>query len=115
MSKKKKSESSMSTQSAKRKTRNDQPKQLEREILLIEQGPEEIVSSHSSSRLADLYKTDEFANDWANQVSFHVAMNLLHLRRHRGLSQEKLAELAKTSQSAIARIESDAGNITLDT
>ena len=75
----------------------------------------EIVSRPSSSRLTDLYKTKEFANEWANDVRFHVGQNILHLRKYRGMSQAKLAAAAGTSQSAIARIENGYENVTLDT
>lgn len=50
-----------------------------------------------------------------NDVRFHVARNILHLRRYRELSQKALAELMGTSQSAVARIEGGSENITLDT
>jgi transcriptional regulator with XRE-family HTH domain len=65
--------------------------------------------------LADLYKTDEFRNEWANDVKFHVARNVLYLRRYRKMSQGSVAAAMGTSQSAIARIESAQENITLDT
>ena len=69
----------------------------------------------SSSPLAELYRSDEFINESANDVRFHVAMNLLHLRRYRKMSQAHVARLVGTSQSAIARIESGQENITLGT
>jgi transcriptional regulator with XRE-family HTH domain len=65
--------------------------------------------------LAEIYKTEEFKNDWANQVRFHVARNVLHLRRYRRMSQTKVGQTMGTSQSAVARIESGQENITLDT
>jgi Helix-turn-helix len=59
--------------------------------------------------------TGAYAAAWDNDVHFHVAQNLLFLRRYRHTSQVKLAEDVKTSQSAIARIESAQENITLAT
>lgn len=74
-----------------------------------------VLSRPSSSRLTELYKTEAFRNEWANEVKFHIAQNLLHLRRYRGMSQLKLGDKIGTSQSAVARIESGQENITLDT
>lgn len=74
-----------------------------------------MLSRPSSSQLADVYKTDEFLNEWSNDVQFHVARNILHLRRYRGMSQDSVARAMCTSQSAIARIETGQENITLDT
>jgi transcriptional regulator with XRE-family HTH domain len=65
--------------------------------------------------LAEVYETKGFRDEWDNAVRFHVARNLLHLRRYRRLSQQKLAAAIGTSQSAVARIESAQENITLDT
>ena len=78
-------------------------------------GQAEVLSRPSSSRLADTYKTDEFINEWSNNVQFHIARNLLHLRRYRQMSQASVARAMGTSQSAIARIETAQENITLDT
>jgi transcriptional regulator with XRE-family HTH domain len=82
---------------------------------LTKYGQAEVLTRSSSSPLADLYKTQEFRNEWANDVRFHVARNLLHLRRYRQMSQGKVAGAMGSSQSAIARIESAQENITLDT
>jgi transcriptional regulator with XRE-family HTH domain len=75
-------------------------------------GPAEVLSS---SPLAEVYKTEEFKREWANDVRFHVAQNLVHMRRYRKMSQSKLAQAVGTSQSAVARIESGQENITIDT
>jgi transcriptional regulator with XRE-family HTH domain len=77
--------------------------------------PAEVLSRPSNSRLAEVYKTDEFQNEWSNGVRFQVARNLLHLRRFRKMSQDAVASIMGTSQSAIARIESAQENITVDT
>ena len=74
-----------------------------------------MLSRPSSSRLADAYKTEEFLNEWANDVQSHVARNLLHLRKYRRISQASVARAIGTSQPAIARIESGQENITMDT
>lgn len=77
--------------------------------------PAEVLSRPLNSLLAEVYKTEEFKNEWANDVRFHVARNLLHLRRFRKMSQTAVANTVGTSQSAVARIESAQENITLDT
>jgi transcriptional regulator with XRE-family HTH domain len=86
-----------------------------RDALPMRLGQAEVLSRPSSSRLANVYKTDEFLSDWSNDIQFHVARNLLHLRRYRKMSQTSVAQAVGTSQSAIARIESGQENITLDT
>ena len=85
------------------------------EASLIVSDQEEVLSRPSSSRLTDLYATRRFQAEWANEIHFHVARNILHLRRYRGMSQQQVADAAETSQSAIARIESGQENVTLDT
>lgn len=75
----------------------------------------EVLLRSSSSPLAEVYKTEEFKNEWANDIRFHVARNLLHLRRCRNMSQTAVGKAMGTSQSAVARIESAQENITLDT
>ncbi len=75
----------------------------------------EVLSPSSPSPLAKIYSTEGFKNAWANDIRFHVARNILFIRRFRGWSQSKLADASGTSQSAIARIESARENITLDT
>jgi transcriptional regulator with XRE-family HTH domain len=65
--------------------------------------------------LIEIYQAEEFKRAWANDVPYQVAMNILQLRRHREMTQKQVADEAQTSQSAIARIESDGGNIKLAT
>jgi transcriptional regulator with XRE-family HTH domain len=108
-------ESSTSTRSAKRRTGKTPTTPSKRTASLTKYGQAEVLTRSSSSPLADLYKTEEFRNEWANDVRFHVARNLLHLRRYRHMSQDKVAGEMGSSQSAIARIESAQENITLDT
>lgn len=107
--------SSTSMQSAKSKTKKTAPTIATPEVSPRTYDQVEVVSGPSNSRLADLYKTAEFATEWANDVPFHVARNILHLRRHRGWSQSTLAKAVGTSQSAIARMENGHENITMDT
>jgi transcriptional regulator with XRE-family HTH domain len=109
------SASSMSTPSAKRLIRKTQATPVRRGASQTAFGQAEVLSRPSSSPLADIYKTEEFQNEWGNNVRFHVARNLLHLRRYRRMSQSSVAATAGTSQSAIARIESAQENITVDT
>jgi transcriptional regulator with XRE-family HTH domain len=109
------SESSTSTLSVKKRTKKIQTMLAKPGASLTEYGQAAVLSGPSSSRLAEVYKTDEFTNEWANDVQSHVARNILHLRRFRGMSQSAVAQAAGTSQSAVARIESAQENITLDT
>ncbi|MEO8097809.1 MAG: helix-turn-helix transcriptional regulator [Acidobacteriota bacterium] len=68
-----------------------------------------------SSSPSRLYGTEDFKTAWDNDIRFHVARNLVYLRRCRELSQKSVAGGARTSQSAIARIESGQENLTVDT
>lgn len=115
MSEKRISKSSTSLPSAKSRTRKTHKMLSKPEASLTEYGQGEIVSAPSNSRLAEVYNTEEFRNEWANDIRFHIARNLLHLRRFRGLSQQKVAKAVGTSQSAVARAESGQENITADT
>ena len=107
--------SSSSTLSAKRKTKKIQEKPKKLNGSLTKFGPAEVVLRSSSSPLAKVYETDEFKTEWDNSVNFHVARNLLHLRRFRKMSQSAVGKIMGTSQSAVARIESAQENITLAT
>ncbi len=109
------SESSTSMPSVKRRTKKTLATPSEPGASLTKYGQADVLSRPSSSQLADAYETDEFLNEWANDVQFHLARNLLHLRRYRRMSQNSVARAMGTSQSAIARIESGQENITLDT
>ena len=75
----------------------------------------QVLSRSSPSPLAEVYETEQFKNEWANDVRFHVARNLVHLRRYRKMSQDAVGKAVGTSQSAVARIESAQENITVDT
>ena len=77
--------------------------------------PAEVAYGPSNSLLGEVYKTKEFQKEWANDVRFHVARNLLYLRKFRRKSQATVAKAVGTSQSAIARIETAQENATLDT
>lgn len=111
----KKNASSTSTQSARKQTPKNPGRLSKPEESMKASGQAEVVLRRSSSPLAEIYKTEAFKNEWANDVRFHVARNLLHLRRHRHMSQGAVGRAMGTSQSAIARIESAQENITLDT
>jgi len=88
---------------------------LRRDESLTKSDQVEVLSRSSSSPLADVYNTEPFRSEWANEVRFHVARNILHLRRYRKLTQSRVGKAMKTSQSAIARIENAQENITVDT
>src|SRR5688572_2342298 len=109
------SESSTSTRSASKKTEKTRRMASSPSKSLTQYGPTEVLPRPSNSRLAEVYQTEEFKKAWANDVRFHVARNLLYLRRYSGKSQDAVAQAMGTSQSAVARIESGQENITLDT
>lgn len=107
--------SSTSAPSAKSKTPKIHPTAQQPEELSTGSGEAKIVSNPSNSPLASLYQTEAFRDQWNNSIAFHVASNLLFLRRFRGLSQQEVAKKVGTSQPAIARIEGGQENITLET
>lgn len=72
-----------------------------------------VLSSDSSSPLASLFADHDFQLDWDNDLPFKLAEHLIELRRFRGLTQEQLASVLKTSQAQIARLESGEANPTL--
>ena len=77
--------------------------------------PHTPVLPPASPHLTKLYQSPEFQLELDNDVAFHIARNVLRLRRLRGMSQDKVAKEIATSQSALARIESAQENITLST
>jgi transcriptional regulator with XRE-family HTH domain len=105
----------MSTLSVKSKTKKIREIPSTQDLSPTQYGLEVVALRPSNSRKREIYKTAEFQSEWANDIRFHVARNVLHLRRYRGLSQKDVADAMNTSQSAIARIESAQENITLDT
>jgi hypothetical protein len=74
--------------------------QLLRDVVPTQSGKEEVVLRHSHSPLSNLYKTEEFQAAWENDIRFHVARNLVYLRRFRELSQKAVGKAVGTSQSA---------------
>lgn len=115
MSEKRVGDLSMSMPPAKNRTKKIRPAPVKPDESLTGHDPERVRSTPSLSPFANLFSDPRFQKEWANQVRFHVARNLLYLRRYRKMSQATLANKAGTSQSAIARIESAQENITLDT
>lgn len=65
--------------------------------------------------MTDLARQPEVRLALDNDALFRVAENLIHLRKHRGLTQQALAERMGTSQAKVARIEGGRENITLKT
>ncbi|HEY8054956.1 MAG TPA: helix-turn-helix transcriptional regulator [Terriglobales bacterium] len=107
--------SSISTQSARKRTKKTHGTQAPQRLGSKEFSPAVVESRNSPSPLLELYRSPEFQLKWDNQVAYHVSDNLLHLRLFRGMSQSEVAEVARTSQSAIARVESGEANVTLGT
>src|SRR5215471_3673415 len=95
-------------------TRDNKMKTQQRSELQSESSGNSLVgaepeseSPHLLSRQAqEAYENPEFKLAWQNQFRFHIARNLIRLRRYQGLSQAQLAKLMKTSQPMIARLES---------
>jgi DNA-binding XRE family transcriptional regulator len=57
--------------------------------------------------LQDELKDPEFKKEFESlEGEFHLAKEVMMLRKARNLSQKQLAEIAGTSQPAIARLES---------
>jgi transcriptional regulator with XRE-family HTH domain len=75
----------------------------------------EAVSTSSDSPLQRLYADPNFQLTWDNDVSYHLAMNVIRLRRLREESQAKVATAMGTSQAKVARIEGGDENVTLRT
>ena len=70
------------------------------------------VESELTKRLHD---DAELRHALQRDVSSELAEQLIRLRRYRGLSQQELAEIIGTKQTAISRHESGAGNISVKT
>jgi transcriptional regulator with XRE-family HTH domain len=75
----------------------------------------ECKSLDSHSPLMRVFEQKEFRRATGNDVAFKVAMNLISLRKYRGMSQARVAKLVGTSQAKVARIEGANENITLQT
>ena len=103
------------TPSAKSRTKKTPLTKLKRNASIEVLSTEIVVSRSLSSPLTEIYKRKEFQTAWDNSAAFHVARNIIHLRRRRKMSQAELAAAIQTSQPAIARIECGEGNVTLGT
>ncbi len=113
---KRKNESSSSMLSARSMTRKISKTPKQREVDMTRSPADlEVVLRDSPSPIESLYRSEEFQVEYANQVAFHVAMNILNLRRRQKMSQVNVAKKMGTSQAAIARIEGGQDNITLGT
>lgn len=78
--------------------------------------PQVVVRSSSISPIRRAFEENaDLRLAWENEVEFHIARNLLLLRKYREESQTEVAAAAGTSQAKIARIESSTENITLKT
>jgi len=111
----KKGDLSTSTPSVKRQTKKILATPPTPDASMRKSGPVEVLSRSSNSPLTEIYESEEFKTEWANSIQFHVALNLLHLRKFRDESQSAVGRAMGTSQSAIARIETGQENVTLDT
>lgn len=57
-----------------------------------------------------------FRKEWEeSKTEYELARRIIQLRKARGITQEDLARLMRTKQSAISRIENGDQNITLST
>jgi transcriptional regulator with XRE-family HTH domain len=115
MSTKRNVDSSTSSRSV-RKSSGATPK-MQRALapVYIGSGIIEAESSSSSSPLRSIYEAPEFSVTADNDLSYHVALNALHLRRFREQSQADVARAMGTSQPKVARIEGADDNITIKT
>ena len=109
------SESSTSMPSVREKTRKTRETWLEQNASSRTYDLEEVVSPASASRLSEAFEDTDIRLSLENSVAFHMAKNIVHLRRFRGQSQTELAEAMGTSQSAVARLESGEENVTMNT
>jgi hypothetical protein len=110
-----KTASSSSLPSVRKQTKKTPDQSARPEGSLISSSEEKVVLRPSSFLGKADSETEAFKDAWSNDVRFHVSRNLLYLRRYRGMSQKALSAASRTSQSAIARIETGQENITLDT
>lgn len=69
--------------------------------------------SSKSPRLHERFKS--LVALWLRRPQYEVAEAVIRLRKHRGLSQQELAEKIGTKQPAVARIEAGLANVRLDT
>ena len=97
----------------RKRIRPSLPRRAGSELLL--EAPEVVQSHPSSSPLAEVYESNQFRTEWDNDLPFHVAENVVRLRRFRERSQAQLAARMKTSQSKVARMEGGDANVTLRT
>lgn len=68
-----------------------------------------------SASLTELARKPDVRLALDNDASLQVAENLIHLRKHRKLTQATLAKKMGTSQAKVARIEGGRENVTLRT
>ena len=104
-----------STRPARKKMKKIPQAPQERSELPLTQSAGNIISKPLPSPLAELYKSEDFKSEWANDVRFHIASNVIELRKYRRMSQSAVAKAMGTSQSAVARIENGLENLTADT
>lgn len=115
MSNKLKGESSMSTRSARNRTKKTPQVQNAPRERGSGLQKDEVALEGSPSPLEALYQDPTFRLEWDNDARFHIAENVIRLRRLRGESQASVATAMNTSQSAVARIENETGNLTIET
>jgi|WetSurMetagenome_2_1015567.scaffolds.fasta_scaffold58577_2 predicted transcriptional regulator len=75
-----------------------------------------IASYKYQDVLKEKMKNPEFRKEWEKtQKEFDLACQIIELRLKSGMTQKELAQKAKTSQPAIARLESGSyRNVTMD-
>ena len=66
-----------------------------------------IKTTNSNSFLKKQLKNEDFKNEYNSlQKEFEISKEVIKLRKDLNLTQKELADLAETSQPAIARLES---------
>jgi len=115
MSTKNKKTSSSSTRSARKGRDTSRLKARQTPVSSVLVPEPEILEPSESNSLTSRFQDKSELLAWENELRFHVAENLIMLRKFRNLSQLALAKKAETSQPKVARVESGSENLTLNT
>lgn len=70
--------------------------------------------SYLKRRLTDRLKDPNFRQEWEDsELEYIIARNIVKLRKESNLTQQELAKVLDTHQSAISRIEQADQNVTI--